>query len=386
MSLKKYVFLTAAAACAFAATATAGEPVGSGVPRPARQSPDEGIFSSLKADANGLLSDGDCLAAMAELNRRASQTSSYKDMSLVFSEISKFWINFPQEITLADKNSPEGKAKIFINPENGRFIIGPASAFPKRISNPKASPADSLPSAYKLKRTFDRDRDGALSDDEIVALMVEMRYAFAEAKNGTDRAKIVARCAEALADLRQEEFEASWGSGSSFKIVKNSVTGVWEAPEEPPAPRFAFGAHPSGNFAGELLKKDPGGLALREFCDELQRINPFLRADKIAELLPEYMAKSYPEKGSDEWEERNAKIGYATSAAMSNFRSPDITGLIEYVNERHEAVTVPLFFTDPQGTAGAITQFSELNQSRLSPEEAEELQAYAAAKESEVRQ
>ena len=283
-------------------------------------------------------------------------------------------ISFPPYPKFPNPDLPE-RIEVLTNPKNKRILVASSAEFPPRFAAPKPTIVDQLESPFQIKRRFDKNRDGKLDESEAKDLLLEMRFKFTLAKSNGARTRIIERYAEALEEYNTDEFEVSWGVDSTFKIFKDPMTGSWHADAQP-LQTTPFGKHLSTNFVQKLHEKDPSGLALAEFLNMLQRSNPLERTEKIAKELPGFLAKQYPQGGSLEWKDRIRDIGYSFATNGKEITDFDLERIIEYINEYHENVFVPIFYTDPQNVVDTIARVSYLNQKNLSFEEREALDAY----------
>lgn len=282
--------------------------------------------------------------------------------------------DFPPYAAMPDPNLPES-VEVLTNPRNRRILVADSKTFPPRYSKPRPTIVSTLESPFQIKKRFDKNRDGILDENEAKDLLLEMRFKFTLAKSNGAREKIVERYAEALKDINADEYTVQWGLDSSFMIFKDPLSGRWHA-DAPPLTPIPFGEHPSTNFTKKLLEKDKSGLALAEFLDMLQRISPLDRADTIAKKLPQFLESEYPNGGTIQWRERACNIGYAIANNENEIADHDIERIIEYINDRHENVFTPIFYTDPEGAVDLIARISYDNQTNLSPEERTALDSY----------
>lgn len=250
-----------------------------------------------------------------------------------------------------------GQDTIYIEPTGDlpAFTIAQKGDFPESIEIPSPEAfLKKLPSAYKIKRTCDRNRDGTLQEEEIVSLLLELRAKFDSAKSEVERRLVLNRYGELLNTLNKEELELTWGKNSKFKLVRDPKNKLWYTPDEKPLKKYADGEHPSYSFINKLNALNE--LASILFLNELQRQNPCDRPKVIELRLPEYESANYPAKDSPEFAEK-----------MSNLSdgSKSLEGFIELKNENGEMVIIPTFITDPKNTAEILESYDKSNREIL---------------------
>ena len=243
--------------------------------------------------------------------------------------------------------------------EGDTFDCGALEELPTKVVIPKRKTVLSdLPNSYEIRYRFDADKDGELSDSEMFKLLIELHYILQKANSSYEREMLIERYANAITSQENaNEFSITWGKNSAFRIAKDK-DGRWSAPDEEPVKRHKIGTHPSQTKFRERL----GDKKFRAYAMKiLSRTNPFLRAEKIEELL-NCDAKDYE------------------SAAESLAKSPIFSGFYEYINEKSELVLIPLFKTDPAETINALNKFSDENISRFTKDEAREYKNFIQEK------
>lgn len=220
------------------------------------------------------------------------------------------------------------------------FVITKAGAYPQ-ILIPRKHTKLAIPSVYKIKRTYDRNRNANLEDEELISIMLELRMKFDEAQTESERQEVLNRYGEIFAKLNKEEMEVSWGNNSKFRIERNIDNGTWSAPDEAPIKKYAANEHPSYKFVDEL--SEVSDLAVYEMLKELSLANPQDRPALIVKLLPKYLKADYPTQDSKEFENRKL-------LSQSGFES-----FIEAKNISEESVLVPVFITDPENTVQILS-------------------------------
>lgn len=287
--------------------------------------------------------------ALSRFLREIFDAKSGKEQSEIWEKYINYRKKFPQNLTAKDKNS--GKIIRFFN--NGdTFDCGTDEELPAKISIPKRKTILSeLPSSYQIRYRFDSDKDNELSDTEMFKLLIELHYILQKAATNHDRELLIERYANAITTQElASEFSINWGRDSSFRILKDPKTGRWSAPDEAPIKRHSIGMHPSQTIFKEKIKDEKYFINAMKI---LSRTNPFLRAAKIEELL-----------NSDfELEEINSK-------------QPVLIQFIEYINEKSELASIPVFKTDPLETTQMLSDFSKENASRFTEAELEEYKNY----------
>lgn len=247
-----------------------------------------------------------------------------------------------------------GRDTIYIEPTGGMpaFTIAQKEDFPVSVKIPsKDEFLKTLPSAYKIKRTCDRNRDGILQEEEVVTLLFDLHAKFESANSEVERRLVLNRYAELLNTLNKQELELTWGKNSKFRLVRDPENMLWYAPDEEPLKKYADGEHPSYSFEKKLSSLSE--LAPLLLLKELQRQNPCDRPKVIELRLEKYQAAKYPPKDSAEFAEKAA-------AANSGFN-----GFIEVKNENGEMVNIPTFITDPQNTAELLEIYDKSNREIL---------------------
>ncbi len=277
-----------------------------------------------------------------------------KEQSDVWAKYKNYRNKFPREITAQDNNS--GNIIKFIY-DGEIFDCAPLEDFPQKISIPRRKTAiANLPSSYQIRYRFDADKDDELSDTEMFKLLIELHYLVQKSTTNREREVLIDRYANAIVTQDfTSELSINWGKNSTFKIEKDPVTGKWTAPGEAPIKRFVIGTHPSQTAFQEKLKDKTYAIAVLKI---LSRTNPFLRAEKIEELLKTELSL----------EDVNSK-----QALLINF--------VEYINEKSELVKIPIFKTDPTQTTKLLNDFSKINISNFSQEEIEEYKEYIREKQ-----
>lgn len=287
--------------------------------------------------------------ALSKFLREIFDAKSDKEQSDIWLKYQNYRKKFPKTLTAKDKNS--GKIMRFFN--NGdTFDCGTDEELPTKISIPKRKTILSkIPSSYQIRYRFDADKDDELSDTEMFKLLIELHYILQKAATNQDRELLIERYANAITSQEfANEFSITWGKDSSFRIVKNPATGRWSAPDEAPIKRHAIGSHPSQTIFQEKIKDEKYFMGAMKI---LSRTNPFLRAEKIEELL-----------NSDfEIEEINSK-------------QPMLIEFVEYINEKSELASIPVFKTDPLKTTQMLSDFSKENASRFTESELAEYKNY----------
>ena len=295
--------------------------------------------------------------ALTKLLRELFDAETDEEQSDIWDKYKKYRKEFPRTITAKDKKS--GKIMRLIN-EGETFDCGTLEELPTKVYIPKKKTILSeIPNSYELRYRFDADKDEDLSDSEMFKLLIELHYLIQKANTSYEREMLIERYANAITDQENaNEFSITWGKSSSFKIVKDPQTGRWSAPDEEPVKRYAIGAHPSQTkFQSRLADKKFSAYAMKV----LSRTNPFLRAEKIEELL---------NCGTKDYE--NAPENLA--------KAPLFTSFYEFINEKSELVCIPLFKTDPIETIDALNKFSDVNMSHFTKAEAAEYQKYVQEK------
>ena len=295
--------------------------------------------------------------ALTKLLRELFDAESDEEQSDIWAKYKKYRKEFPLTITAKDKKS--GKIMRLIN-DGETFDCGTLEELPIKVYIPKKKTILSeIPNSYELRYRFDADKDDDLSDSEMFKLLIELHYLVLKANTSYEREMLIERYANAITGQENaNEFSITWGKSSSFRIVKDTQTGRWSAPDEEPVKRHAIGEHPSQTkFQSRLSDKKFSTYAMKV----LSRTNPFLRAEKIEELL-NCSAKDY----------ENTPENLA--------KTPLFTSFYEYINEKSELVCIPLFKTDPIETIDALNKFSDVNMSHFTKAEAAEYQKYVQEK------
>ncbi|MBO7520721.1 MAG: hypothetical protein J6T16_00590 [Opitutales bacterium] len=294
--------------------------------------------------------------ALTKLLRELFDAKTDEEQSEIWDKYKKYRKEFPRSITAKDKNT--GAVMRLVN-EGDTFDCGALEELPTKVVIPKRKTVLSdLPNSYEIRYRFDADKDGELSDSEMFKLLIELHYILQKANSSYEREMLIERYANAITSQENaNEFSITWGKNSAFRIAKDK-DGRWSAPDEEPVKRHKIGTHPSQTKFRERL----GDKKFRAYAMKiLSRTNPFLRAEKIEELL-NCDAKDYE------------------SAAESLAKSPIFSGFYEYINEKSELVLIPLFKTDPAETINALNKFSDENISRFTKDEAREYKNFIQEK------
>ena len=287
--------------------------------------------------------------ALSKFLREIFDAKSDKDQSGIWAKYINYRKKFPQSLTAKDKLS--GKIIRFFN--NGdTFDCGTEEELPVKISIPKRRTILSeIPSSYQIRYRFDSDKDEELSDTEMFKLLIELHYILQKAATNQERELLIERYANAITSQEfANEFSINWGKDSSFRIVKDPQTGRWSAPDEAPIKRHLIGRHPSQTVFQEKLKDEKYFINAMKI---LSRTNPFLRAEKIEELL-------------------NSDFGLEEI----NSKQPILIHFVEYINEKSELASIPVFKTDPLSTTQMLSDFSKENAARFTESELAEYKNY----------
>ncbi|MBR4597207.1 MAG: hypothetical protein IKO42_02290 [Opitutales bacterium] len=295
--------------------------------------------------------------ALTKFLRELFDAKTDEEQSEIWEKYKKYRKEFPRTITAKDKNS--GEVMRLVN-EGETFDCGSLEELPLKLVVPERKTLISeIPNSYELRYRFDADKDGELSDSEMFKLLIELHYILQKANSSYEREMLIERYANAITSQENAgEFSISWGKSSTFKIAKGK-DGRWTAPDEEPVKRYKIGEHPSQAKFQEMLADKKFRAAAMKI---LSRTNPFLRAEKIEEIL------------------NDAQEGKTFSAGETLAKTPLFTSFYEYINEKSELVSIPMFKTDPVGTIQKLNEFSNKNMSHFTSGESAEYRDYIRQK------
>lgn len=348
------------------------------------------ILESFDSDKNGIISIAERDGVIRVLAKVIPQIKDDKERAIVAYKCLKNWEEVPALIALHPNppsaviytdlpsiktfdDAPESINIHTFGDKKDFLIVANSKEFPPRLKL-KTPVEFELPSAFKLRQNFDKNRDGELDKNETMDLLLEMRYKFDLAQSNTARSIVINRYAEAINDPEQTEYTVTWGKNSSFKIFKDEKSDKWTS-DEKPLENYKFSEHPSFTFVAKLQEKDSSGLAITEFFSMLMRTPINKRADKIASELPNFLQKTYPAKNTKEWNKAMNLAGafnLELDAPISIFE-----GFIELINEKHDLVMIPTFSTDIDSkSVEAYTKMSEKILESFSEEEFQEYKKF----------
>lgn len=289
--------------------------------------------------------------ALSKFLREMFDAKTDNEQAEIWANYKNYRKTFPRILTAKDNNS--GNIIKFFH-DGEIFDWATIDEFPSKILIPKRKTIlSTIPSSHQLRYRFDTDKDDELSDTEMFKLLIELHYILQKATTNEERELLIERYANAIiAQDFTSEFSINWGKNSTFRIEKDPKTGRWSAPDEAPIKRFVIGTHPSQTLFQEKLNDKKYATKAMKI---LSRINPFLRAEKIEELL----------KSDLGLEDVNSK-----QAMLASF--------VEYINEKSELVKIPIFKSDPLETTQMLSDFSKENMAHFTQEEIAEYKKYKA--------